>query len=270
MGTEVRSSQTDCGLGQTHREPVCLYKTDLSTVEYAIRTMIAEDERSSTDRRAGRSAQRDLLVSALPHSPPPTISHLTETARVRNVQPGEHIYQQDEPVPLTLIIHGYGAARRMTTDGQQLVSGVAPAGTLFGYSGIASAPSSVELVALTACEVAQWPGQAFRALAVADPTVALAAIDSMAASLHQTVELIEGFLHQNARRRVLRILTRHQALFFGEPAILTRAHLPGLVGTSREMTGRVLRQLERDGIVSREGRTGLKLLRPDLLEGTAA
>jgi CRP-like cAMP-binding protein len=88
----------------------------------------------------------------------------------------------------------------------------------------------------------------------------------MAASLHQTVERIEGFLHQDARRRVLRILARHRELFFGEHMILTRAHLPGLVGTSREMTGRVLRQLEREGTIERYGRTGLRLLRPERLE----
>jgi CRP-like cAMP-binding protein len=92
----------------------------------------------------------------------------------------------------------------------------------------------------------------------------------MAASLHQTVERIEGFLHQDARGRVLRVLARHRELFFGDPAVLSRTHLPGLVGTSREMTGRVLRQLEREGTLERFGRTGLRLLRPDQLETGAA
>src|SRR6185503_2799295 len=144
-------------------------------------------------------------------------------------------------------------------------SGVAPAGELFGWSGLADAPSSVELVALTEGEVAQWPGQEIRVLASVDPAIAFAAIDSMAASLHQTVERIEGFLHQDARGRVLRVLARYRELFFGNPAVLTRTHLPGLVGTSREMTARVLRQLEHEGTVERFGRTGLRLLRPDQL-----
>jgi CRP-like cAMP-binding protein len=217
-----------------------------------------------------RALLRALLVRALPGSRPASIDQLMQTVRLRTVHPGHQIYQQGEPVPLTLIVRGYGFARRTTVNGQQLVSGVAPAGVLFGYSGIASAHSSVELVALTDCLVAQWPGPEFRALATADPAVALAAIDSMAGSLHDTIERIEGFLHQDARRRVLRILARHRDLFFGEPPILTRAHLPGLVGTSREMTGRVLRQLEGEGTVAREGRAGLKLLRPDRLEAGAA
>jgi CRP-like cAMP-binding protein len=209
---------------------------------------------------------RDLLARSLPGCGTETINALVATARLRSVYPGDTIYPQGEPVPLTLILSGYGAARRTMTSGQELVSGVAPAGELFGWSGLADSPSSVELVAVTDCLVAQWPGREIRALATGDSALALAAIDSMAASLHQTVERIEGFLHQDARRRVLRILARHRELFFGEHTILTRAHLPGLVGTSREMTGRVLRQLEREGTIERYGRTGLRLLRPERLE----
>ena len=119
---------------------------------------------------------------------------------------------------------------------------------------------------MTECVVAQWPGPLIRALVVADSGLALAAIDSMAGSLHDTIERIEGFVHQNARRRVLRVLATYRELFFGDPVVLSRAHLPGLVGTSREMTGRVLRQLERDGVITREGRVGLRLLRPDRLD----
>ena len=209
---------------------------------------------------------RDLLERSLPACAPETIGALVATARLRRLYPGETIYPQGEPVPVTLILSGYGAARRTMSTGQELVSGVAPAGELFGWSGLADSPSSVELLALTDCLVAQWPGREIRAFAAADSALALAAIDSMAASLHQTVERIEGFLHQDARRRVLRILARHRELFFGEHTILTRAHLPGLVGTSREMTGRVLRQLEREGTIERFGRTGLRLLRPERLE----
>ncbi|HTE65808.1 MAG TPA: Crp/Fnr family transcriptional regulator, partial [Candidatus Binatia bacterium] len=146
-------------------------------------------------------------------------------------------------MPLTLILRGFGAFRRTTVDGQHLSSGVGRAGDLFGFSGMASVASSVELFALTDCRVAQWPGAEVRALAGEDPGLAIDAVDSMAKALHVMVERVEGFLHQDARRRVVRILARHRDLFFGDPAILTRAHLPGLVGTSREMTGRVLRQL---------------------------
>jgi CRP-like cAMP-binding protein len=231
---------------------------------------MSADQMIGAEALAARGVLREFLVRALPGCGPQTVGVLTKSARFRSVQAGEHIYRQGEPVPLTLILRGYGAARRTTENGQLLVSGVAPPGVLFGWSGIASVPSSVELVALTACEVAQWPGPEIRALATVDSALALAAIESMAGSLHATVERIEGFLHQDARRRVLRVLSQYRDLFFAEPTVLTRAHLPGLVGTSREMTGRVLRQLEREGTVARVGRAGLRLLRADRLEvGTA-
>jgi len=207
-----------------------------------------------------------LLTRSLPAFRPETLATVVEAARLRTLQKGDSICRQGEPVPLTLIVQGYAGARRTTASGQEIVSGVFPAGVLFGWSGLAEVPSSVELLALTNCEVAQWPGQEIRALASVDPAIAFAAIDSMAASLHTTVEGIDGFLHQDARGRVLRVLARHRELFFGNPAVLTRTHLPGLVGTSREMTGRVLRQLEREGTIERFGRSGLRLLRPDQLE----
>jgi CRP/FNR family cyclic AMP-dependent transcriptional regulator len=211
-----------------------------------------------------------VLLRRLPGARSETIGALSESARLRAVHPEEAIYRQGEPAPLTLILRGFGTFRRTTVSGQQLASGVGRTGDLFGFSSMASVASSVELVALTDCYIAQWPGADIRALAGADPGLAIDAVDAMATALHAMIERVEGFLHQDARRRVIRILARHQDLFFGDPAVLTRSHLPSLVGTSREMTGRVLRQLEREGTIERVGRTGLRLLRPDLLAAAAA
>ena len=227
---------------------------------------VGSTQLATDDRRALRERLGALLSACRPE----TIAGLVDSGRVRRLRPGELIYRQGAPVPLTLILEGYGIARRTTADGQQFLSGIATAGNLFGYSGVAACISSVEIVALTDCMVAQWPGSEIRELIAKDDAFALAAIDALAGSLHALMEQIEGFLHQDARRRVLRILARHRALFFCDPPVLNRAHLAGLVGTTQEMTRRVLRQLEREGAVAREGRSGLRLLRPDLLEAAAA
>lgn len=227
--------------------------------------MTDEQPRGPSSRPAG-DRLAELLNWLLPGCRADTTERLIGTVRARTIRPGRHLYRQGEPAPLTLILEGYGAARRTTSGGKELVSGIAPAGVLFGWSGLTSVPSSVELVALTECRIAQWPGREIRALAAADPGLAFTAIDSMAWSLQQTVERIEGFLHQDARLRVLRVLAQYRDLFFGDTPVLTRADLPGLVGTTREMTGHVLRQLEREGTVQRVGRAGLTLLRPDQLE----
>lgn len=223
-------------------------------------------EPAPTIETSERSLVEEAIRQVLPSSRPETVRAMVETARLRRVAAGENIYQQGEPVPMTLILEGYGIAQRTNADGRQLFSGVAPFGSLFGWSGVAEAISSVEIVALTDSLVAQWPGSEIRELIRTDVGLGLAAIDSMAASLHAAMESIEGFLHQDARRRVLRILARHRRLFFADPPVLTRAHLAGLVGTTQEMTRRVLRQLEGEGTLVREGRNGLRLLRPERLE----
>jgi CRP-like cAMP-binding protein len=167
---------------------------------------------------------------------------------------------------LTLIVSGYAAFRRTTVNGHLVIVGTADPGYLFGFSSISATPSSVEIVALTPAQVATWPAATMRRLALRDPAFAVEVIEWLIRFITVLTEKVDGFLHQDARLRVIRVLARHRDLFFSDPAILSRSHLPGLVGTSREMTGRVLRELEREGTVARVGRTGLRLLRPDQLD----
>ena len=211
-----------------------------------------------------------LIGRALPDSRPATRASLASSARIRVVPAHETVFAQGEPIPLTLVIRGYGAFRRTTVEGRQLTMGIANPNDLFGYSAITLGHTPVDLVALTECEVAIWRGPDLRQLVATDPGFALDVIEQMAGFLSTLTEKVDGFLHQDARRRVVRILARHRDLFFTDPEVLSRSHLPSLVGTSREMTGRVLRELEREGVLARVGRTGLRLLRPDRLEADAA
>lgn len=207
-----------------------------------------------------------MLPRALPTARPETHRLLVERATIRTFKANELIFWQGEPVPLTLLLDGYAAFRRTTPEGRQLVLGLATGGDVFGFSSIATKRANADLVAITGVEVALWPARGLRRLAADDPGLALDIIDGMAGSIGNIAERLDGFIHQDARRRVLRILTRYGTLFFGQPAVLSRAHLPSLVGTSREMTSRVIRELEREGVVVRVGRTGLRLLSPARLQ----
>lgn len=212
-------------------------------------------------------AQLQALIQAfLPGCRPESARFLAEAARTRRVRPGEPIFRQGEEIALTLIIRGHAAFRRTTVQGQEVTVGIAYPGEMFGITSVSATISSVDLIALTGGEVAIWRGEAFRRLVATDGDLALDIIDKLALFLTILTEKVDGFLHQDARIRVVRVLARHRDLFFAEPPVLSRAHLPGLVGTSREMTGRVLRALEREGTLARVGRTGLKLLHPEQLE----
>jgi CRP-like cAMP-binding protein len=207
-----------------------------------------------------------MIEASLPGSRPESTRGLMTSARVRRVRAGELIWRQGEPIPMTLVLEGFAAFRRTTVDGQQLITAVVMPGELYGMIGITGSLAAAELTALTDCLVAAWPGAAVRELAAADADLALDVIDRLASLLTVITERLDGFLHQDARRRVLRVLARYRDLFFADPPILTRAQLPALVGTSREMTSRVLRSLEREGTIARVGRTRLLLLDPTVLE----
>lgn len=219
-------------------------------------------------RRDHRTALRQLLARALQGAAPESIERLADDARVTRFSPGGVIFRQGEPIPVTLVIHGHAAFRRTTRDGRELVLGIAKSGCLFG-SGIAGQAASVDLVALTPTEVGFWSGSDVRKVVVTDPGLAVAMIDGMGRQIVAISQRIDGFIHQDARGRVLRVLAEYRDLFFGESPVLPRTLLPGLVGTSREMTGRVIRGLEREGIIARIGPRGLRLLSATGLEEAA-
>jgi CRP/FNR family transcriptional regulator, anaerobic regulatory protein len=205
------------------------------------------------------------IADALPRARNETHRSLERTARVRTLVPDEIIFRQGDPIPLTLMLDGHGALRRTTADGRELVLGIAARGWLFGFSSIARSLAGVDLVAVTPTEVAVWPGDEVRSLVVDDPGLALDVIDGMAKYLVHLSDRLDGFIHQEARRRVLRVLAEYEDLFFGDRQVLSRRQLPGLVGTSREMTRRVVRELEREGVIARVGRHGLRLVSPTRL-----
>jgi CRP-like cAMP-binding protein len=221
---------------------------------------------SSGSQSADHDQVLALLERALPGSAAETIRRLAQTADVQRLGPDEMMFRQGEPVRLTLVIRGYGAYRRTTVDGQQVMTGIAAPGDLIGLTSISATQSSIDLMALTVCDAAIWTGPQIRELVAGDTGFALDVIDKLASFLTILTMKVDGFLHQDARRRVVRILARHRDVFFADPPVVSRAVLPGLVGTSREMTGRVLRELEREQTVVRVGRTGLRLLRPEQLD----
>lgn len=214
---------------------------------------------ASGEPRAGDPEITALIDHELWQANAATREVLATTGRVQRIAPEGLIFRQGEPPPLTLVVRGYGAFRRTMVDGGQHIIGLCAPGALFGFSSIASIHSTVDAVALTRAYAVQWPGREVRALVAADPGLALEVIDRLAVFVNLAAERLDGFVYQDTRRRVLRVLIDYGELFFREPPILSRGHLPSLVGATREMTGRVLRGLEREGLIERVGRRGLAL-----------
>ena len=137
---------------------------------------------------------------------------------------------------------------------------LASRGRILGISGLVSRMASNDVVALTPLVLATWPPAFARKLAEEDTGLALDFIEKTIAMSREMWEQLDALIYQNARGRVARVLAAHDDLLFGTPPAIMRGQLSGLVGTSREMTRRVLRSLEADAVVKRVGTTGLRLL----------
>jgi CRP-like cAMP-binding protein len=223
-----------------------------------------------SEPRAGDAEVVDLVGRALPSATAATRALLVQSGRMKRIAPDGLIFRQGEPPPLTLMIRGFGSFRRTTIDGGQHIIGLCAPGAMFGYSAIGSVHSTVDAVALTRAHAVQWPGREMRALVAADPGLALDVIDRLAQFVNLATERLDGFVYQDTRSRVLRVLIDYGELFFRDPPVLSRGHLPSLVGTTREMTGRVLRGLESEGLIARVGRRGLVLRSAEGLERALA
>jgi CRP-like cAMP-binding protein len=211
-----------------------------------------------------------VAEKAFPRSRHETRQALVELAEVRGFAAGETVTPQGEETRIVLVIDGYVGLRRTTVDGREVIPRMVSTGELAALMSMARRPAAAEAVALSECQVALWLGIDAQILAAADVGFALDLLDHVLLAFEAVVERLDGLMYQNAARRVARVLEQYSEILFGDSAVLTRAHLPALVGTSREMTGRVLRRLESEGIIQRIGRDRLRLLDADGLSRMAA
>ena len=222
---------------------------------------------------AGQTPPADLrtrLARAFPHASDTTLGSLVESARLRQFRRGERLTVQGEPLAVVLLIDGWVAMRRTSSEGKQVILLIlAPGGLTWAALG-GSPDSPVDVVAMAEGLAASWTADFIRHLAAANAGLALDLTDAAVATGLALISRIDGCLFHGVERRLARALTTFQNLAFDERRpLLTRSDLAALVGASREMTGRALRKMEAEGIVTRVGRAGLRLLDRARLEEIA-
>jgi CRP-like cAMP-binding protein len=211
-----------------------------------------------------------VVGRAFPRAQPETRRALVAIGDIRTFHAGETVIAQGDDRRTVLLLDGHVGIRRTTLDGREVIPSVVSTGQLASLMPIAGRPAAAEAVALSSCRVALWPGMNLDALAAGDAGFALDLLEHALLAFEAIMERVDGLQHQDARRRVARVLEQHADILLGDVAVVPRTYLPALVGTSREMTGRVLRGLEADGVVARLGRDRLRLLDAPRLAQIAA
>jgi CRP-like cAMP-binding protein len=201
------------------------------------------------------------LAAQMPDASDQTRGELMRGAHLRTFGRGELLLAQGRIAQLTLLLDGFAAIRRASGEGKHFVVFISSAGEFACASAVTFAECPFDVAALTDGVVATWSGRLARDLAAADPAFCLALLDRSVAIGVGITSRIDMLAFQDVRHRLAQALIDYRDLVFDERRpVIVRSDLPALLGTSREMTSRVLRRFEALGIVRRVGRSGLVLL----------
>ncbi len=173
------------------------------------------------------------------------------------------IHEGDTPDVLYYLIEGSVAVVIEDDEGKEIVLAYLNKGDFFGEMGLfEDQPRRTALVrARTECVLGEMGYAKFRRLAHEDPDLLFELAGQMAARLKRTSRKVGdlAFLDVTGRiaRTLLDLCREPDAMTHpdGMQIRITRQELGRIVGCSREMAGRVLKELEERGLIQVSGKT---------------
>ncbi|ERP91914.1 MAG: cAMP-activated global transcriptional regulator CRP [Alcanivoracaceae bacterium] len=173
------------------------------------------------------------------------------------------IYAGDESDALYYILKGSVTVMIEDDDGREMIMAYLNEGDFFGEMGLfENDPSrSAWVKAKTECEVAEVSYSKFKQLAREDADILFAVSAQIAGRLRATTRKVGDLAFLDVTGRVagtlLDLCKQPDAMTHpdGMQIKVTRQEIGRIVGCSREMVGRVLKNLEEQGLVSVKGKT---------------
>ena len=203
------------------------------------------------------------VARLLPAADPGTLHRLEREARQQTFCRRDLLHARGIQLPPFVVLDGYVIDRRVVETGQVRAALIAGPGYLGGLRSISDpdAEALYELVALTDGTWATWDPRSVRELALQDAGLAVGLLDK-ASDFAMVLNIrLDERSFENARQRLAAILTRYGKAIFDTPhPVAQRADLAAMIGTSRVMMYRALRELEAEGLVERQRSGGINIL----------
>jgi CRP/FNR family cyclic AMP-dependent transcriptional regulator len=193
----------------------------------------------------------------------PTLERFLDLCHKKRYPKRSVIIHAGDP-PETLYYITTGSVRVMIEDerGHEMVLAYLNKGDFFGELGLFETDErSALVVAREDSEIAEMSYSKFRQLAQQDPQILFALSSQMAARLrHTSLKVINlAFLDVTGRiaHTLLDLAQQPDAMTHpdGMQIRITRQEIAKIVGCSREMAGRVLKDLEEQGLIHARGKT---------------
>ena len=206
----------------------------------------------------------------LPGADASTLRRLERAAQQQTFSRRDLLHAMGIQLPPFVILDGHVIARRIAETGQVRAALIAGPGYFGGLRSISEPDGEAlyELVALSDGTWATWDPRFVRGLALRDAGLAVGLLDhSSDFSVVLNMRLDERSF-ESARQRLAAILTRYGKAIFDTPhPVAQRADLAAMIGTSRVMMYRALRELEASGLVERQRSGGINILDAERLAG---
>ncbi len=203
------------------------------------------------------------LARLLPNADASTLRRLERVAQQQTFRRHDLLHARAIQLPPFIMVEGHVIARRVAETGQVRAALIAGPGYLGGLRSITDPAGEAlyELVALTDGTWATWDPRVVRQLALRDGGFAVGLLDQ-ASDFAVVLDMrLDERSFENARQRLAAILTRYGEVIFDTPhPVAQRADLAAMIGTSRGMMYRALRELEADGLVDRQRTGGINIL----------
>ena len=192
------------------------------------------------------------------------ISRLADEGTTRRYRRGTYLFHQGDPSPdVFFLIGGRVEISSLSASGHRQLHTTLDQPQFFGELGVlGDMPRTAAALALEESEVWRTDAQAFVEFLSKEPTAARAILRALARQVQSHEAFVEDLLYLDLKGRVAKRLLQLVSPSLDElpedgavvPAVVTHADLASLCGGSRENVTRILSDLQRRGLVERDGR----------------
>jgi CRP/FNR family transcriptional regulator, cyclic AMP receptor protein len=193
-----------------------------------------------------------------------SVQRLADAGTVRHFRRNTYLFHQGDDSPeILFLIEGRIEVASLSSGGQRMLHTTLGEPQFFGELGVlGELPRTAAALALDESSVWAAPGEAFVEFLVSEPTAARAIQRALARQVVAHEAFVDDLLFLDLKGRVAKRLLQLVAPTLDRlpedgvrlPAIVTHADLASLSGGSRENVTRILSEMQRRGLIERDGR----------------
>ncbi|HEY9050107.1 MAG TPA: cAMP-activated global transcriptional regulator CRP [Gammaproteobacteria bacterium] len=173
------------------------------------------------------------------------------------------IHEGDNPQSLYYIIKGSVTVQTENDEGAEIILAYLNDGDFFGEAGLfkENLERSAMVISRAPSEIAEISYEKFRKLVAEDPEILFMLSGQIFDRLIKTSQKVRDLIFLDVSGRIARTLLElskqpdSMTHPDGMQIKITRQDIAKIVGCSREMAGRVLKELEDEGLISAHGKT---------------